>query len=306
MAIKLPVPVSALPHFSAISWVAIRLVLRPLGLPFCEPHGLIGFLFRPWESSSNNKNADPLSVDARSCWQNLEREHFNPLDMHPPSEAEREAIAKELLCSDAARNATFSRYFKFYTSITCPSSSESTSIQVDNPAFDTHADILGCVKSLHLNPSLTREEFVTASLSKEDVSARDKDDATRTIVRVGFMLDCSLKDKYSEGFEVGGYIPAKWESNEPFDAFVERAIVRTSKNHTARQPKEYKKDLKAWKLKKRQRLQFRPTDNIMEHLLYDPETRIVKVFHHTSYLKAHLARSVDQPIELDTHSSLKL
>lgn len=228
------------------------------------------------------------------------------INMHPPTETEREAIVKDLLCSEVARIATFSSYFRFYSSATCPSSSEATSIQVDNPAFNTHADILGCVKSLRMNPKLTRGEFVNASLLKEDVSARDKDDATRTIVRVGFMLDCSLKDKYSEGFEVGGYIPAKWESNEPFDAFVERAVVRNSKNDRTSEFKQYKKDLKAWKLKKRQKMKFRPTDNIMEHLLYDPETRIVKVFHHTSYLKAHLARSVDQPVDLDAHSSLKL
>jgi hypothetical protein len=162
------------------------------------------------------------------------------------------------------------------------------------------------VEKLRLNPKLTREQFVSATLPKGDVSMRDKDDATRTIVRVGFMLDCSMKDKYSEGFEVGGYTPAKWEPNEPFDSFVHRAVQKTSKNDRTSEFKAYKKDLKAWKLKKRHKLQFRPTDNIMEHLLYDPETRIIKVFHHTSYLKAHLARSVDQLIDLDAHSSLKL
>jgi hypothetical protein len=226
--------------------------------------------------------------------------------MHPPTEAEREGIAKDLLYHDVARIATFSRYFRFYTSITCPSSSEATSIQVDNPAFNTHADILGCVKILRQNPKLTREQFASASLPEMDISIRDKDDAIRTIVRVGFMLDCLLKDKYSEGFEVGGYTPAKWESNEPFDSFVQRAVKKNSKNDRILNVKEYKKELKAWKLKRRHKLEFRPTDNIMEHLLYDPETRVVQVFHHTSYLKAHLARSADQPIDLDAHSSLKL
>jgi hypothetical protein len=224
--------------------------------------------------------------------------------MHPPTEAERQLIAKNLL--DVTRVATLSRYFKFYTSVTCPSTSEALSIQVDNPAFKTHADILDCVKTLSLDPKLTREEFMSVSLPDEGVSTRDKYDATRTVVRIGFMLDCSLKDKYSKGFEVGGYVPAKWELAEPFDSFVQRAVLRSSNDILNPSFKEYKKYLKAWKLKRRHKLKFRPTDNIMEHLLYDPETRVVKIFHHTSYLKAMLARSIDQPIDLDAHSSLEL
>lgn len=129
--------------------------------------------------------------------------------MLPPTEDEQQAIAISLLCNDAACVATCSRYIRFYTSATCPSSSEATSIEVDNPAFKTHTDILGWVEKLRLNPKLTREQFLRESLPGGNVSIRDKDDATRLIVRVGFMLDCSLKDKYSKGFEVDGYIPAK-------------------------------------------------------------------------------------------------
>ncbi len=224
--------------------------------------------------------------------------------MHPPTEAERQVIAKDPL--DVTRVATLSRYFKFYTSVTCPSTSEASSIQVDNPAFKTHADILDCVKILRLNPKLTREQFVSVSIPDEGVSIRDKDDATKTVVRIGFMLECLLKDKYSEGFEVGGYVPARWELTEPFDGFIQRAFLRSSNCILNQGFKEYKKDLKAWKLNKRHRIKFRPTDNIMEQLLYDPGPLVVKIFHHTSYLKAQLARSIDQPIDLDAHSSLKL
>ncbi|XMA13370.1 hypothetical protein WAI453_006161 [Rhynchosporium graminicola] len=86
-----------------------------------------------------------------------------------------------------------------------------------------------------------------------------------------------------------------------------RAVPKTFKPYNrASEFDVFKKELKAWKLKKRHNLRFRPTDNIMEHLLYDPQSRTVKVFHHTSYLKAHLARSAQQPIDMDAHSSLKL
>ncbi|CZT44161.1 uncharacterized protein RSE6_04295 [Rhynchosporium secalis] len=121
------------------------------------------------------------------------------------------------------------------------------------------------------------------------------------------MLDCSMKDKYSEGFEISGYTHARWEPDEPFDSYMQRAVPKTFKPYNrASEFEVFKKELKAWKLKKRHNLRFRPTDNIMEHLLYDPQSRTVKVFHHTSYLKAHLARSAQQPIDMDAHSSLKL
>jgi hypothetical protein len=269
-----------LPHTSGLSIQTLQAYATP---PFCTVISLNILVFsQPFATKSQGYH-----------------------NMHPPTEEEVEAIAKDLLCNHSGRLATFSRYFKFYTSITCPSSF-ATSIQIDNPAFSTHRDILDCVEKLRRNPKLTREQLVSTSLPNRYFSTRDKDDATRTIVRVAFMLDCSLKDKFSENFEVGGYIPAKWESNEPFETFVQRAVLKSSDEDKTFDFKVYKNGLKAWKLKKRHKLQIRPTDNLMEHLLYDPVTRVVKVFHHTSYLKAHLIRSANQPVDLDTHSSLTL
>jgi hypothetical protein len=90
---------------------------------------------------------------------------------------------------------------------------------------------------------------------------------------------------------------------------VERAIPMNGNPHEAGFEAHYhkhKKHLKAWKLKKRCNLEFIPTDNITEHLLYDPKTKIVQVFHHMAYLKAHLRRSKDQPIDQPASESLKL
>ena len=231
--------------------------------------------------------------------------------MKPPTEAERDAIVKDLLCSNAINHhQAYSAYVHFYISLTCPAA-EGAVIQVDDSIFRSHEDILECVRCIRANSTLTRRQFEEASFRQnnsarhpEDTPDRHLEDATRTVVRLGFMLDSALKAKYSSEFSVGGYSPSSWELNEPFNDFVERAIP---KQHVASvEVKWQNKALRAWKLRKRQKVKFRATDNIMEHLLYDPQTRIVRVFHHTAYLKAHLWRTQSQQIDLDVQSSLKL
>jgi hypothetical protein len=227
--------------------------------------------------------------------------------MLPPQEVEKGAIARDLLFVEAAKPASdFSAYFQLYESVLCPSSIGNRVIQVDNPVFKTHKDVLECAKRLRLEPMLTREHLASAVFPYH-VSTRDKEDAIRSVLRISFMLDCSLKDKYSEGFEVDGYSPARWEANEPFVTYLQRAIPKShNQQGSGFEIQRYKKTLRAWKLKERYKLQFRPTNNILEHLLYDPITRVVKVFHHTAYLKAHLTQSLDQPIDLDVYESLKM
>ena len=225
--------------------------------------------------------------------------------MQLPTKAEQNAITEEFLCSDAVEHLqAYSAYFKLYTSLLCPSASECMVVQVDDAIFKTHEDLLKCAKRIRAGPKLTRRQFEHASFPQV-TSAKDLEDATRTVVRVGFMLDCLLKDKYSRDFNVEGYSLPGWGIDEKFENFVNRAIPRQSTQLNLRLSGPYK-TLKAWKLKERQKLKFRPTDNIMEHLLYDPATRIVRVFHHTAYVKAHLTRTLNEKIDLNLESSLKL
>jgi hypothetical protein len=67
-----------------------------------------------------------------------------------------------------------------------------------------------------------------------------------------------------------------------------------------------KNALKGWKLKKRAHVKFRPTDNLAEHLLYDPQDNVVRVFHQTALLKAHLRLSIGVPIDCCVAECLKM
>ncbi|KAL4935036.1 hypothetical protein BDV06DRAFT_207795 [Aspergillus oleicola] len=227
--------------------------------------------------------------------------------MLPPQEAEKASIVRALLFDQTKTPSAFPAFFRLYDFIFCPQTPRGIAIQVDNPAFKSHADILDGANKLCQKSALTREQFATILIPDDSISQRDKNDAVTSIVRVVFMLDCSLKDKFSDSFEIGGYSPARWESSEPFITYVKRAIPDCQTQHDKGfDAFKHRKTLKAWKLKKRYGLQFRPTDNIAEHLLYDPSTRIVQVFHHTAYLKAHLKQSKDKPLDHELSESLKM
>ncbi|KAL3443966.1 hypothetical protein BJX65DRAFT_320303 [Aspergillus insuetus] len=227
--------------------------------------------------------------------------------MRAPQDAEKATITRDLLLDSTGTHEAFPAYFKLYESIFCPAENHNTIIQIDNPAFESHADILECARTLRANPTLTHEQLTSYLSSSRAISQTDCRNAIQSVVRVAFMLDCSVRDKYSPNYEVSGYSHARWEAREPFASYVERAVPRhTPDQGSGFDPNRHRNALKAWKLKKRCRLQFLPTDNIMEHLLYDPKTQIVQVFHHTGYLKSHLRRSQDQAFDQEVLGSLKL
>jgi len=231
--------------------------------------------------------------------------------MLQPSDPERKEVAKAFL-HDGAPNCleAYSAYFQFYNSVICPSNFKDTIVRIDNPAFISHEDVLRYSKDLKHNPTMTRSQLMSLS-PVSNVSEKDKEDAVRAMVKVAFMIDCAAKESHPEGFAVGDFAPLKWEINEWFVDFATRAFPSSTLRSLSelakiRDAQVQKKCLKAWKLKKRYKIKFRGTENIAEHLLYDPEEGTVKVFHHTAFLKSHLLRSRDQPIDLGFLDSLKM
>ncbi|KAL5342464.1 hypothetical protein BJX70DRAFT_355886 [Aspergillus crustosus] len=229
--------------------------------------------------------------------------------MRPPTEAEKASITRALLLDEGARHKQYPAYFRLYESIFCPEQGEDKIIEIDDPVLPAHADILECAYRLQANPNLTREELEGSLAADPAISHLNRKNAVRSVIRAAFMIDCFVKDKHSQNFEVGGYSPARWEESEPFVSYVDRAIPIPSIQNGSEfegHMSKFTKNLKAWKLQKRCHLQFLPTDNITEHLLYDARTSSVQVFHHTAYLKAHLRRSIGQPIDQQASESLAL
>ncbi|KAF5962445.1 hypothetical protein FBULB1_14164 [Fusarium bulbicola] len=234
--------------------------------------------------------------------------------MFPPNELERNEIAKQLLGDvsvTASTNTAFKAYFDYYDSVICPYSPGDTAIHIDTPALQSHLEVLKYVQFLCANSALSREEFLTASLPTGNIMSRERERVARAIVKVAFMVDCLSKDFYSEGLRSEGLSRVKWEENQRFLDFMKQAFASDVAQTTAQQENDIealqeKKALKAWKLVRRYGIKIRPTNNLLEHLLYDPREKVLKVFHQTAFLRASLKRTKDEPLDLDFEQALRI
>ena len=121
------------------------------------------------------------------------------------------------------------------------------------------------------------------------------------------MVDCSDKDRHSAGYEVGGFRPVSWEGSERFTDFVRKVFpTDVHDREKVRTAMKEKNALKCWKLKKRAHIKFLPTDNLAEHLLYDPQDNSVRIFRQTTFVKAQLRLSAHTSVCYGVPESLKM
>ncbi|KAF5588577.1 uncharacterized protein FSUBG_11434 [Fusarium subglutinans] len=141
--------------------------------------------------------------------------------------------------------------------------------------------------------------------------SRERERLARSIVKVAFMVGCSSKDFYSEGLRSEGLSRVKWEENQGILDFMKQAFASGVAQTTAQQENDVealqeKKALKAWKLVRRYGIKIRPTNNLLDHLLYDPREKVLKVFHQTAFLRTSLKQTKDEPLDLDFEQALRM
>jgi hypothetical protein len=226
--------------------------------------------------------------------------------MRNATTAEKRSIIRDLFGAEEKFHS-FTTYFKIYDSLTTP---EYATIQMQVPAVSSHNDIRRLALELRANPQSTREEFKDIVFPRkltDPEAAIDQERAINVAVQLLFMIDCSDKDRHSEGYEVDGFRPVSWDGSERFTEFVRKVFpTDTSNRERVRAAVKEKNALKCWKLKKRAHVKFLPTDNLAEHLLYDPQGNIVRIFRQTAFLKAHLRLSASKPISYGITESLEL
>jgi len=117
-------------------------------------------------------------------------------------------------------------------------------------------------------------------------------------VQAMFMIDANLNNSHSAKYtNIEKYRYPSWAPSECFVDFVNRCFpqVSTERRSKVEMVLEDKKSLKAWKLEGRLGIVFRGTDNLADHLLFTPDNRVLYLFHHAAYLKAHLDLWSGQP-----------
>jgi hypothetical protein len=235
--------------------------------------------------------------------------------MLPATRDERKSIAMEVFGDDVEEMIdSFPAYFNVYDSLTSPRI-QNVVVPVDEPMLKSHVDVLNLVRNLKASAQSTRceirnREFDSRNLISTPVPSviSDMDDAINIAVHAMLMIDCAARACYSKGYEVDGFKPVGWEDQESLTDFVKR-IFPLDPVQNPPKPWEVRRNrhaLKGWKLKKRAHVVFRPTDNLVEHLLYDPHDNSVRLFHHTAFLKAHLRRSAAKPVDCGIAESLAM
>lgn len=230
--------------------------------------------------------------------------------MNSPGTTETKEILKAFLNDQAARDPeqheTFLRYYE--QQLYGPGKQKMVMLSIDKAAYGNHAEVLSALGRLIKSPNQTKKEF--RNDFPVDVAEDEKDWAVRALLRLALMIDCASKQTAPPGYMLGDFRPRSWTDDQSLAEFAESCFPSPVHSPTMRARIQIalsqRNKLKAWKLRERCGVRFRPTDNLAEHLLFDSRNRTVKVFRQVGYLKAHLSRSLTESVTTDFRSALKL
>ncbi|KAK3687868.1 hypothetical protein B0T22DRAFT_527513 [Podospora appendiculata] len=155
-----------------------------------------------------------------------------------------------------------------------------------------HEDVTAAVRVLKANNRITSTAMRVAlrDQTHRNFTPQEFDFIVNLAVQSMTMIDANVGDSHGSDFRIGKYRHATWLPEECFVDFVSRCFPQVLAERRGRVAfvLDKRKSLKAWKLKKRGEITLKGTDNLAEHLLYDPSNRVISLFHHAEYLRAHL------------------
>ncbi|KAF2231823.1 hypothetical protein EV356DRAFT_578886 [Viridothelium virens] len=204
----------------------------------------------------------------------------------------------ELPCT-AQRLTRLSRFFEYYREIY--SSYVPEILAGPNAvAIRPHEDIFDIIRTIKIDTGIPRAELTKYHFAKRGGNkdaippTLDQNRAFNIAVSVMVMISSS-SDRHESLLELGTR-PISWQDDMTFSEFLERALPKT--NHLLlNDPKSseaataIKAAISARKLKKKAGIRFIPTDDLREHLHLDRKAGMVRVYHHTAFVKECLIAS---------------
>lgn len=169
-------------------------------------------------------------------------------------------------------------------------------IQIQRPDENwdaiTHDTILTAAQVLRENSTLTLDgtRAKLASELRGAYSPAQIDFTINLAVQTVFMLDSNVNNYSAPNYIIGRYRRPTWMPNEALAEFISRCFPTGSAEQQRRVGRalEDKMELAASNLTHRLGIEFKGTHNLAEHLLLDPDERILYFFHHAEYIRAHL------------------
>lgn len=192
---------------------------------------------------------------------------------------------------------------RFYLEVTNfnPSTYSKIAIPINRSGLSSHADVLSAVSRLKSQCNQRLEEFQEEAFP--DCLPENRERAAKATVQLAFMIDPSSRDGFSMAYRIENEdaFPVKWLPNETFIQFFNTAFPTEPLDfwHSSLR----KRSLKAWKLKRRLGIQLRPTNDLAEHLVYNPRMKTLAVFHQVEYLKAQVRHTAHRSLEESIETS---
>lgn len=150
----------------------------------------------------------------------------------------------------------------------------------------SHQDVINTLSILRSNVRATREEL------EECLRDRGAPCAFSALLSVAVqtmaMVDPNAGQTSGLKFPPTSYRPSPWLPREPLVYFLGRSFDEGSEY--AASPERIA-PLTAWNLQKRTGVVFRRTDDLREHLIYDPRSHTLFIFHQVCLLKNQLKRA---------------
>jgi hypothetical protein len=189
-----------------------------------------------------------------------------------------------------SRKLELNLFLQFYTNETSGSIQEV--FACSRSALKTHEDLTNIIQLLkeksHVPRSILTKEHWQRYKMDSQPSCKDHEHAFEVAIGVMTMVDCSAKCRSWSQCELG-LTPAVWHNDQSLEQFMELAIPR------GKSPLLVVRQLTAKRLQKAG-IKFQGTNDLSNHLTLNRETGVLRIYHHTSFLKLHLkaTRASDQ------------
>lgn len=204
----------------------------------------------------------------------------------------------KMLCKVAEpTESQFIAFRRFYDEMTHFDQTGSISISITHPGLTSHAAVLQAVDTLKSQCNEELELGMFQQIAFPDCLPKDKEKAAKATTQLAFMIDPSSRDGFPMAYRIENehIFPVKWLPTQTFIQFFHIAFPTESldlwRSHTR------SNSLRAWKLKRRLGIQIRPTNDLAEHLVYNPRTKTLAVFHQVEYLKAQVRYTAERSLE---------
>jgi hypothetical protein len=163
-------------------------------------------------------------------------------------------------------------------------------------ALKNHEDLFKIIDLIKKNPDVPRsrltEEYFSHYDRKPDVT--DQQRAFNLAIKIMNMLNCWIEYQSWDVLESGSGATT-WRKDQTHHEFIEATFpVKDHPTHYEDGwPSDIKRQLNATQLRKVARIKFQGTDDLKSHLKLDPNTGVVQLFHHTTFLREYLLATRD-------------